>query len=395
MNSWSRIILQGPRKHYREWCLLAFFCLCMTPFYIGSLSVNYLFLLLPFWMLLTGRTIKKPPKWLIFCMVFYAGLFLLGVLTNVLEGQQTNLRSLSSFLLFFSMFALVFFEFSQKEFRIFKLAIVINAIVASLTAIFVFYSAGGNEVGFAQKDIVGSQRYGFMYAISFMILILDRELLRLNASIRCLLVGLVVFGVLLTFSRAAVLSVGVAVAICLAVEFFNEVRGGVGVAFARLVNRSFLFVLPIVVALVVMPLPLKFYSGHLFERYVSFVSDFVFESSGSMQRFESGETTSGFSKSDTDEVNENGNSHSEIVADVLNEKGSEGTRVVLLKMIVAHVAQNPILGSQYLGVWSLPNSPSGSSHNQYFDVLLRTGVLGFFDLLWPAIKNNVCVVQKG
>ena len=38
---------------------------------------------------------------------------------------------------------------------------------------------------------------------------------------------------------------------------------------------------------------------------------------------------------------------------------------------------NPVTGGGYLGVWVLFDELSGSAHNQYLDILFRTGIIGF------------------
>jgi len=54
----------------------------------------------------------------------------------------------------------------------------------------------------------------------------------------------------------------------------------------------------------------------------------------------------------------------------------------MMKMIVEFVLHNPLTGSGYLGSWILFDDLSGSAHNQYLDVLFRTGIVGFFAYLW-------------
>lgn len=56
---------------------------------------------------------------------------------------------------------------------------------------------------------------------------------------------------------------------------------------------------------------------------------------------------------------------------------SEGTRVLLAMEILKFVIHDPVAGSGYFGLWALPNALERSAHNQYMDVLFRTGFLGF------------------
>jgi O-antigen ligase len=43
---------------------------------------------------------------------------------------------------------------------------------------------------------------------------------------------------------------------------------------------------------------------------------------------------------------------------------------------------NPLTGSGYLGVWIFEDDLFGSAHNQYADVLFRTGLFGFIAYLY-------------
>jgi O-antigen ligase len=55
---------------------------------------------------------------------------------------------------------------------------------------------------------------------------------------------------------------------------------------------------------------------------------------------------------------------------------SEGGRIALAMQILDFVSRNPLTGTGYLGIWILPGALQGSAHNQFTDVLLRTGVPG-------------------
>jgi O-antigen ligase len=66
------------------------------------------------------------------------------------------------------------------------------------------------------------------------------------------------------------------------------------------------------------------------------------------------------------------------VVEALNSRtSSEGARVYIAMNVIEFVVRNPVTGSGYLGVWSIPNLPAGSAHGQYMDVLFRTGPIGF------------------
>ena len=66
------------------------------------------------------------------------------------------------------------------------------------------------------------------------------------------------------------------------------------------------------------------------------------------------------------------------LAEVANPEASGGVRVELAKMSLRYAGEHLLTGSGYLGVWIIPDAPAGanSAHNQFTDVLFRTGVLG-------------------
>ena len=58
-------------------------------------------------------------------------------------------------------------------------------------------------------------------------------------------------------------------------------------------------------------------------------------------------------------------------------KSSMGYRSFILKKVLNFVAFNPVTGSGFLGCWIMFESFSCETHNQYSDVLFRTGIFGF------------------
>ena len=71
-----------------------------------------------------------------------------------------------------------------------------------------------------------------------------------------------------------------------------------------------------------------------------------------------------------------GNFYNEIINS--NPADSLGYRSVMLKEIFNFVVDNPFTGSGFLGCWVMFESLDCSAHNQYADVLFRTGLFGFF-----------------
>ena len=69
-----------------------------------------------------------------------------------------------------------------------------------------------------------------------------------------------------------------------------------------------------------------------------------------------------------------------------NESTSEGFRIFLLGKILNFVLHNPFTGSGFLGCWIMFDDLKCSSHNQYSDVLFRTGYIGFIIYLYILFK---------
>ena len=65
---------------------------------------------------------------------------------------------------------------------------------------------------------------------------------------------------------------------------------------------------------------------------------------------------------------------------------SEGYRIFILSKIVDFVLINPVTGSGFLGCWVLFDTGSCSTHNQYTDVLFRTGFIGFLIYIYILLR---------
>jgi O-antigen ligase len=72
--------------------------------------------------------------------------------------------------------------------------------------------------------------------------------------------------------------------------------------------------------------------------------------------------------------------------EITDSDNSEGFRFQVWKSIFNLVSKNPLTGSSYLGSYILKDVIVGSAHNQYFDILLRTGFIGFSAYLFLILK---------
>jgi hypothetical protein len=363
----------------RDLPIFLYFAVCLIPINIGVLSVNYLFVLYPIWCLFSGRTLRLPPLGLLVALGWYASIFVVGAVAGYWSDGGFELRSATSFVIFACMFALMFFDLSEREVTLFKLAVIATGICFALVALFDFFGAGGNAIGFAQKDIVGSQRYGFVYLIAVFVVLSKNVDLRLQLAMKLPVMVILMAGMLLTFSRSTIVTFVAAVSLYILLTLFEE-RKNIARGLKEISRRFALVVTSLVVLYVIVPLPFHFYNQQILLRYFPVLQYLV----------------------DSDQLldlplGDDNDQSPEIVRDVFNKVGSEGTRIVLWSIILDHVDDNPVLGSRYLGVWTLEGAPSGSAHNQLFDVLLRTGWPGLiiYVLLLGRLSFSLWYIDRG
>lgn len=339
------------------------FCIFLYPFscLLGGdgVSVNYLFILFPAIIILARGKFQLPSRDLLATLILYVLVF---VLATIYQFSYFDFfyRRVASFIIFISMFAYMFIKIDSQMVRSFKCAIVAISIYFSLYAIFLYFSLGGADLGMDAKGVIGSQRYGFVYVLAIWLLL---HYFPRNIFLSALkFVGLLLLGagLLLTFSRASIVAIVGSAGIYIASKILDWVKS------PKLQNRRFLTVVCVILSLSVIILLLNKYFFGVFNFYL----DRLFS-----LKQKSGENTFDFS----------------------NPAASEGFRVVLFHKIVEFVACNPFTGSGYLGVWILFADLSGSAHNQYLDVLFRTGIFGFsvYVFLLYRLLRFLCLREPG
>lgn len=354
---------------YRDIALWIFFIACLVPITIAPYGVNYLFVLYPLAKWLAGARWRMPEKLVLVALGWFS-IALLASLALRAGDMHMMARTAISFGLFASVFALAFQEISARETRLFKLAIVAAAVAFSTHAMITYFASGGGALGFAQKDIVGSQRYGFVYLFALAVVAFDDFAPGVARAAQAVAVPILLAGLLLTFSRSSIVAFGGA-AMCYLL--FAVSRKGLSrrLELRRLYRLAIVGCGALLLLAIMLPYPFVFYYHHLIERYFTVVTFEVAQSAG-------------LSASPTMQTQQ------EVVQDVFNPVGSEGTRVVLWRLVLDYIQAHPVFGSGYLGIWTLPSSPSGSAHNQYMDVLFRTGLPGL--ALYLALLVKIAVV---
>src|SRR2546425_8156720 len=150
------------------------FVLFLYPVTLGTLSVNYSFLLLPLFRLVCDGRVKKPPPTAVIVMALFTLVFIVAALYQ-LDYVGDDVRRFVSFLIFMSVFSYMFLEVDRDMVAAFRAAVVIISLLLSVTAIFRFAVLGASSLGFEAKDLLGSQRFGFIYVLAIWLAYLDEH----------------------------------------------------------------------------------------------------------------------------------------------------------------------------------------------------------------------------
>lgn len=321
---------------FRRAALTALFAACLYPFSIQGLSVNYVFVLFALTVALAQGKLRHPGNLVLFAIGFYTLVFFAAALYQY-EFATESARRFASFAIFMSMFAFALIKIDEDKVAAFKTAVVaISVYLSFLTAFRLASIAASGVLGFEAKDLVGTQRYGFIYAIAIWLVYLDPQQKRLWGFARYPVMVILVTGLVLTFSRSSIVAMLATFALFALVRHGGWLRNvnlrSVGNAVMTIVGGAIIaFTL-----FRLFPIVFDFFSVRLFGFF-------------------------------TDGEN--------VIAALDDRSSSEGTRLFIAMRIVEFVVRNPLTGSGYLGVWVLSEG-FGSAHSQYGDVLFRTGIIG-------------------
>ena len=152
--------------------------------------------------LLKGK-LQKPPKFILFLLLIYFSIFAIGIVTTIFDDYSIQPRRVSSYVIFVSIFFYAFILIDKNIIEAFKRAVLLISCFYCLQSLFTFFFYGGNMLGYEQKDVVGSQRYGFVYLFALFILIYDDAYSKLLKSAG---ITLLIIGSFLTFSRATIVA---------------------------------------------------------------------------------------------------------------------------------------------------------------------------------------------
>lgn len=313
------------------------FLLFLYPITSDIYSINYSFWLLPIFLILFRGKVKRPSSFFLFGILIYCLVFVFGLLYQVNYLGDAS-RRFVSFVIFMSIFSYMFIEVDEKMTQAFKVALVGISFFLSLKTTVEFFVFGGVNLGFEAKELVGSQRYGFIYLLAIWIMCYDLNRIRLNSLIKYFIIVIILFGLFLTFSRASIVSLIASWGIYTAyssLKWFKKPK-------LKTVFQGLMVLVGIGVAFYIMNLYVPLIFEFFNERLFSFL-------------FDKGAVASSLGDQDS----------------------SEGVRVAVLEGIFRFILNNPLTGAGFLGVWVLTDIPVHSAHNQYMDILFRTGIPGF------------------
>jgi O-antigen ligase len=321
------------------------FAVFLFPVTRGAVSVNYSFVLFPVLACLRSGTVRRVPSSQLLAMGIFTMVLVVASVYQVALIDE-GMRRLISFTVFMSIFAFTFTKIDSEMIRAFSIAVVVAGVAFSLHSLALLF-AGGN-LGFEQaKNLIGSQRYGFVYLLAFWLAYLSPQKGRARGIIRLILMLVLAAGLMLTFSRSSVVAFLSTGALYVLVRNWKWLKRPSLMGIVKAIAFVAVVVLLFVLLLRLVPLAFAFFDERLFTFFAN------------------GGLGGGLS----------------------DQTSSEGARLFLAQQIFEFVNRNPLTGSGYLGVWILPGINIGSAHNQFTDVLFRTGYVGFLAYCFLLIRT--------
>ena len=320
--------------------LIALFYIFLMPISIkfggDGISANYLYIIYPIIVVAIIRKIRHPGNDQIIIISIYFSIFIISAIYQYTYYDYI-FRKLVSFIIFMSVFTYMLIRIDVKMIQAFKISIIIISLYYSLKLIYGYYLVAGNEIGAEAKAMIGSQRYGFILILAIWIVFsnISKNSIRMFLLNNCI-IFILISGVLLTYSRSGVIALIGSFVLYVIYNIFNQH----GKCKIHVSSISLLIVVPISILI------LNYYFPGATAYYISKL--FTYLLSTSYEGLE-----------------------------IQNIGSTAGYRIYMILKILEYISFNPFTGSGYLGVWIMFNDLSGSAHNQYFDVLFRTGLFGF------------------
>ena len=352
---------ENPRRFDLYLILLSiFYVIFLQPYSISvwgsGVSINYLFLLIPVTLLVVRKELVFPHIFIIAPIIFFSVQFLIAI-TFSGDGSYILTRRFLSFCSFMSVFALCFVRFDGRHLRAFKIALIFSALYLSVnqygkllslhyphTLEIEGFDLNKGFITFSDilfklntwflKDVIGSSRTGFIYVSAFFVILLSDFFRGRFLYVKSVVLFLIAVGLTMTYARATIITMFLTLVLFL----FFYFRGLMGFRLHKKHFQAFLFFCFLYLLFCILhPGVVYFYVERFVLLYLS----------------------------------------PEALAGELNNlSSSEGTRISEWRHIIVETVRRPFLGSGFIGVWNTKVDLIGSAHNQFFDVMYRTGFAG-------------------
>ena len=310
-----------------------------------GISINYLFLLYPLFLFFLNKKIYLPSLKIKLSIIFYLFLFFISFL---LSSNLIFLREkIFSFIIFMSIFSYTFVKIDENLIKNFKLSLVFFSIIFFIIKLINYKinieeSFIDSNLDYINKGNFGSQREGFLYLMAIWITFYYQSR-RFFLLFKYVIIIVLLSALLLTFSRASVAGFIFSIIFYLVFDFKNYIKK---------VKRYYIHIFIIICLIFVLYITFKTFYSKIIEFYfLRFVDFWNFLINFSF-------------KID------------------YNDDTSENFRFLMFLDVIDTELINTIIGSGYLGVWTISENLIGSSHNQYLDILFRTGIFGLFIYLF-------------
>ena len=275
-----QIYLLFNKKNYLKTLYILIFYLFVSPYSVSidnqGVSVNYLFVLFPIFVMFTKRVIAWPPKSVIVFMGLLSSIYFFGAISQF-DDAYLFFRQNASFLSFMSIFALMFVKLDQYMIESFKFSIIIYSLFHSSLSVIEFISLDGNNAGIYAKGLFGSQRIGFIYLLGFWLTIMLNVKIFQLKILKYIVAYMILVGIFLTFTRASILGLVVSLAVFFiysGIIVFKETKSistSCLKIFLKFLNAFIMFLLVVIF----FKGPVQFYSNSIFTYIFSSQAEFI------------------------------------------------------------------------------------------------------------------------
>ena len=356
MLPWNRINI--------DFLAVVLFTFFLFPIWSSSLGANsaYQFFLYPLIALIFYKKILIPNNFILFGIILYTLILCVSIFIKQ-DFIEFIDRRFISFILFISMFFLVFTPFKEKHILAFKISLVFASFLNIFPILFEAISSGLNNLSYISKINLadGGTRYGFVYLMAFWVIFLFQSKdIKIN-FLKYLGIFIILLGLLLTFNRSALLGLGGSLFLYgFYYTFFYKEK--IQIKLKKIFLIILFFILTVLLIYNFVPFLINF-----------FISRFSLLFTNPLVTI-----------------------YSENIINYVSLYDSAGYRLYIWNLIYQFILINPFTGSGYLGVWILLSDLSGSAHGQFQDIFFRVGILGslYFGVVLISILNKLFVNKQ-